>query len=243
MKLQDRGRGGPDDASGRSGPDVYADARPLPGIEFEELIGSPAAPRPRAPRWTTLVLAVGAAAATMGLGGRLLGGPESGRNADGLAVASIAAESPADLATTAPGPSKQASPASARLPLGFAITQAVAPGPSGNRRLIVVGFVTRQQPISVRLVNPDGSIAAGVIVESRAVDLGDPSAATLWAFEAVLDVPPVARSGGPESRALEVWWTSEVGVSVICSLPLAGPGAHPGGPLPLLPLELYAPCR
>jgi hypothetical protein len=248
MKLQHRGRGGPDDPMGRQAAEHYAaehyaDGRPLPGVEFEELIGSPAAPRPRAPRWTTAVLAVGAAAATMGLGGHLLVGPESGRNADGIAAASRAAGSRAVLASAAPERSQALPSEGARLPLGFAVTEAAPVGPAGNDRLIVLGFVTRQEPVSVRLLDPDGSIAADVVVESRSVDLGQPSGGALWAFEAVLEVPPAARFGGPEGRALEVWWTSDPGVTAVCSVPLAGPGAHPGAPLPLLPLELYAPCR
>jgi hypothetical protein len=243
MKIQHRGRGGPDDPTGQIGPDLYADARPLAGVEFEELIGSPAAPRPRAPRWTIVVLAVGAAVATMGLGGRLVGGPESGRNTDGIPAASVAAASQAILSSSTSVVAREARTDVAHLPLGFAVTQAAAPRPFGNGRLIVLGFVTRQQPVWVRLIDPDGSVTAEVTVESRPVDLGNPSAGALWAFEAVIEVPPALRSGGPETRALELWWTSEAGVTAICAIPLASPGALRGAPLPLLPLTLYAPCR
>jgi hypothetical protein len=243
MKIQQRDRGAADDPTGPTGPDLYADARPLPGIEFEELVGSPAAPRHRAPRWTMVVLAVGAAAATMGLGGRLLGGSESRRDADGIAAASADPRSSAILVHATPGGSSVGPSSGADLPLGFAVTQAAIDGPSRNGRLIILGFVPRQEPVSVRLRDPDGSIAASVVVQSRPVDLVERAGGALWAFEAMIEVPPTMRLGGPDGRLLEVWWVSEPGVTAICAIPLAGPGAHPGGAMPLLPLALYAPCR
>lgn len=243
MKIQHRGRGAADDPTDPTGPDLYADARPVPGVEFEELIGSPAAPRQRAPRWTMVVLAVGAAAATMGLGGRLLGGPESRRNADGVAAASADPRSSAIPVHATPGRSTVGPSVGADLPLGFAVTQAAIQGPSGNGRLIVLGFMPRQEPVSVRLREPDGSIAASVVVQSRPVDLHERAGGALWAFEAVLEVPPTMRLGGPEGRLLEVWWMSEPGVTTICAIPLAGPGARHGAAMPMLPLPLYARCR
>jgi hypothetical protein len=243
MNIQHRGPGAADDPTGPTGPDRYADARPVPGIEFEELVGSRAAPRQRAPRWTMVVLAVGAAAATMGLGGRLLGGPESRRDADGIAVASADPGSSAIPVHATPGRSTVGPSEGADLPLGFAVTQAAIQGPSGNGRLIILGFVPRQEPVSVRLRDPDGSIAASLVVQSRPVDLRERAGGPLWAFEAMLEVPPTLRLGGPEGRLLEVWWVSASSVTTICAIPLAGPGAHHGAAMAMLPLALYARCR
>jgi len=238
VKVQHRARGQSDDPTSRASVELYADVRPLPGIEFEELIGSPAAPRPRAPRWTVVVLALGAAAATMGLGGRLVGG-SLGRNVDDRVAASPFSPSPAPAAS--PARVVVEPPAEpVGLPFGFAAGM-VTSGPAGQRPLLVVGFVGRRQWISLRLIEPDGAILASAHVETRPPAPG-PNAPGLQSFQAAVEVPGAARRGGPDSLALEISWSDDAGIGTVCTMPVGRPGVQARTDGALLVLVQYARC-
>ena len=182
------------------------DGRPLPGIEFEELVGA-VGPGPGRPRPKTLLLLGALAAVTgLGLGGRLIG-HESLRNDDGIAAAS-AGTVPIATSGTASAPSTPsvagvtaADPR--RLPLGFAAT----PGAGGGRSsgtFVVTGFVAGAQSVHLRLIDPDGTVVLIVDVPSRAPAGG--AAGLPWAFEALLVASTPVRTGGPDGRVLEIGW-------------------------------------
>jgi hypothetical protein len=202
-------------------------ARPIPGVEFEELLhvgsSSPGLPK----RWSAAFLAIMAGIVCLGFGGRWLGGPDSGRNADPFAVGAVR---PTDNTDSAMGSTKpgliDSTPASrapstgsdspqvpARLPLGFAIAVSARPGARTARRIVVVGFVPRLETIRVRILDPDGSVLASAVVESRSANgakVGD----GLWAFEANLDFVLSDRTAGPDGPELEIRWTDDVDVAI-----------------------------
>lgn len=206
-----------------------SDQSTLAGVEFEELLsvgsGKPGLSR----RWTAAVLAVMAGVVCMGLGGRaVLGAPDSNRNADPVAVAAGGSTSdPGAPASAQTSESPEAAPASIpadpeRLPLGFAIEPLPTSSRGGIQRIVVVGFVGRRQSVLLRVVEPDGTVAAATTAASRAGARSATTVPALWAFQAVLDIPPGARGSGPDSSVLEVRWTPEAGAEVLCSIPLPG---------------------
>lgn len=218
--------------------EAHVDARPAPGVEFEDIIGSPAAPRARSSRWMLLVLALAAGSATMGFGGRIFSGLDSGRNADGISPITTAV---APMPSSAPRPSPRSTGhvgAVSRMPLGFAV-QAAPPDRRWFGRLTIVGFLRGAAPLSARLLDPDGTTVASAVAATAAITTG--GSVHLWAFEVSLEVPPNGRTAGPDARTLAVSWTDEGLPTTVCVIPMGRSG--PGELVTVLSPDLYAACR
>jgi hypothetical protein len=219
--------------------------RPLPGVEFEELIGAAPADSRRVSRWQIMLLAVTTGVLCLGFGGRWIGGSTSGRDAEPVAVSSarptaVPVETPAESSWPV-SVSAQALPR--HLPLGFSVAYPGSASTSAHRGLAVAGFVTRRETIRLRILDPDGSVVAAAAVGSRLVTAGVDTAVSLWAFEAIVTLRTPVRSSGPDADQLEIRWAAEDGSGVVCLIPLAIPTAPTGWAPTLESLDAFARCQ
>jgi hypothetical protein len=198
----------------------------LPGVEFEELLSIGSAKPGLSRRWTAAVLAVMAGVVCLGLGGRaVLGAPESNRNADPIAVAAgRAAVAPDATAETnghpLPVAAQTSGPNPVRLPLGFAVEALPTSRRGDVQRVVVVGFVAQRQTISLRIIEPDGTVVSSTAIEAGAAGTSSTATGVRWAFQGILEVPPGDRGAGPDSAVLEILWASESGGDVTCAIAL-----------------------
>jgi hypothetical protein len=220
--------------------------RPLPGVEFEELVGAASADAGRVSRWQVILLALTAGVLCLGFGGRWIGGSTSGRNADPVTVA-VTSGRPTAVPIETPAGSRPMGVStralSPHLPIGFSVAYPGSASTSADRRLAVAGFVTRRETIRLRILDPDGSMVAAAAVGSRLVSVGVDTAVSLWAFEAIVTLRMPTRLSGPDADELEVRWTSDSGSGVVCLIPLAIPTAPTGWAPTLESLDAFARCQ
>ena len=221
--------------------------RPLPGVEFEELVAGAAATTAGQRRWALLGLAVMTGIACLGFGSRWLElPPDSARIVD--AVVSPAPSSLAVSATPAAANAVAAANAAASsrdvagLPLGFGAVAITDPDGRRFGGLLVVGFVPGRQTVSLGVIDGDGSpLAAAEVVSDPPAGDGELAGALAFSFESLL-VPLALNDGSREGPLLEVRWTAADGTLGSCSLPLARAAGSSKGLIPLEPIALYARC-
>jgi hypothetical protein len=225
MKEQRRGRG-PSCVAVAIFPDGDRNdpraPRPFGVAESEVLIGGRATFSGSQRRWGTVALAVMAAIAFLGLGGRWTGLSGSALEADRLAAlgrapghdpgaqptAALASAQFTELVVASPGKS------SIKLPVGFAIVDS-SRATDGTRRAVVVGYVAGRQAVAIRLLDADG-----VMLSARSIAGGaSKTARTLWSFQVPFEVPSHPRVGGPDGYEIEVRWIDAASIATICTVP------------------------